>query len=49
MQAGLTKRAMTLREVFSSNVFLASKKVIFAFFETVWPVSFRILGERRAA
>ena len=46
-QAGLTKRALTLREIFSSReLFLASKNVLFALFETVRPVSFPIRGVR---
>jgi hypothetical protein len=44
-QAGLTKQALTLREIFSSReLFLASKKVIFIFvlFDTTPPVSFPV-------
>jgi transposase-like protein/IS1 family transposase len=42
-QAGLTKRALTLREIFSSReLFLASKKVIFVLFDTTPPVSFPV-------
>ena len=36
MQAGLTRRGLTLREIFSSRmVFLASKNVLFALFDSV--------------
>ncbi len=49
-QAGLTRRALTLREIFSSReLFVASKKVIFALFETARPVSFPIRGIPLAA
>jgi hypothetical protein len=49
-QAGLTKRALTLREIFSSReLFVASKNVLFALFETGRPVSFPIRGMRLAA
>jgi hypothetical protein len=42
-QAGLTKRALTLREIFSSReLFLASTKVIFVLFDTTPPVSFPV-------
>jgi hypothetical protein len=47
MQAGLTNRVLRLREVFSSKrVFLALKNVLI---ETVWTVSLRTPGVRRAA
>ena len=50
MQAGLTKRALTLREIFSSReLFVASKNVLFALFESVRPVSFPIRGVPLAA
>ena len=49
-QAGLTKRALTLREIFSWKLLLpASKNVTFALFETAWPVSFPFRGARLAA
>ncbi|HEX2523701.1 MAG TPA: hypothetical protein VHP35_16385, partial [Terriglobia bacterium] len=49
-QAGLTKRALTLREIFSSReLFVASKNVLLALFETGRPVSFAIRGMRLAA
>jgi hypothetical protein len=42
-QAGLTKRALTLRKMFSSReLFVASKNVLFALFESVGPVTFPI-------
>ena len=42
-QAGLTSRALTLREIFSSRLFfVASKDVIFALFETARLVSFPV-------
>src|SRR5262245_35971473 len=46
-QAGLTNRALTWREIFSSKmVFLALKNLLF---KTLWAVSFRIPAVRRAA
>jgi transposase-like protein/IS1 family transposase len=46
-QAGLTNRALTLREIFSSKmVFLALKNLLF---KTLWGVSFRIAAVRVAA
>jgi hypothetical protein len=46
----LTKRALTLREIFSSRaLFLASKNVLFTLFNSARPVSSRIRGVRRAA
>jgi len=49
-QAGLTKRVLTFREIFSSReLFLASKNVLFALFNSVRPVSSRIWGVRLAA
>jgi hypothetical protein len=46
-QAGLTNRALTLREIFSSKmVFLALKNLLF---KTLWAVSFRIPAVRLAA
>ena len=49
-QAGLTKRALTFREIFSSReLFLASKNVLFTLFNSVRPVSSRIRGVRLAA
>ena len=46
-QAGLTNRALTLREVFSSKmVFLELKNLLF---KTLWAVSFRIPAVRLAA
>jgi hypothetical protein len=49
-QAGLTKRALTLTEIFSSReLFVASKNVLFALFEPVGPVTFTIRGVRLAA
>jgi hypothetical protein len=45
-QAGLTKRALTLREIFSSKmVFLALKNLLF---KTLWGVSFRFPAVRVA-
>jgi IS1 family transposase len=50
MQAGLIKWALTLREIFSSReLFVASKNVLFALFESVGPVTFPIRGVRLAA
>jgi hypothetical protein len=49
-QAGLTSRALTLREIFSSGEpFVASTNVLFALFETARPVSFPIRGVALAA
>jgi transposase-like protein len=49
-QAGLTKRALTFREIFSSRLlFLTSKNVLFALFETVRPGRFPIRGVPLAA
>ena len=49
-QAGLTKRALKFREIFSSReLFLASKNALFALFYSVRPVSSRIRGVRMAA
>jgi hypothetical protein len=49
-QAGLTRRTLTLREIFlSRELFVASKNVLFALFETGRPVSFPIRGMRLAA
>ena len=49
-QAGLTSRALTLREIFSSRLlFVASKDVIFALFKTARLVSFPSPGVRLAA
>jgi hypothetical protein len=49
-QAGLTRRTLTLREIFSSReLFMASKNVLLALFETGRPVSFPIRGMRLAA
>ena len=49
-QAGLTRRTLTLREIFSSReLFVASKNVLLALFETGRPVSFPIRGMRLAA
>ena len=49
-QAGLTSRALTLREIFSSRLFfVASKDVIFALFEKARLVSFPSPGVRLAA
>src|SRR5580765_6261225 len=46
-QAGLTNRALTLREIFSSKmVFLALKNLLF---KTLWGVSFRIPAVQVAA
>jgi hypothetical protein len=40
MQAGLTRRRLTLREIFSSRLlFVASKKVNFALFDSAPSVS----------
>ena len=45
MQAGLTRRRLTLREIFSSReLFVASTNVLFALFETARPVSFPTRG-----
>src|SRR5262245_31596016 len=49
-QAGLIRRALTLREIFSSReLFLTSKKVIFALFKTTRLVSFPLRGLPLAA
>ena len=49
-QAGLTSRALTLREIFSSRLFfVGSKDVIFALFEKARLVSFPSPGVRLAA
>jgi len=49
-QAGLTNRALTLREVFASReLFLTSKNLAFALFETASSVSFPIRGVALAA
>jgi hypothetical protein len=49
-QAGLTRRALTLREIFSlRQLLLASTNVLFALFETARPISFPIRGGRLAA
>jgi hypothetical protein len=49
-QAGLTRRTLTLREIFlSRELFVASKNVLLALFETGRPVSFPIRGMRLAA
>jgi transposase-like protein/IS1 family transposase len=49
-QAGLTKRALTLREIFSSKELLVvSKNVLFALFETARPVSSPLRGLPLAA
>jgi transposase-like protein/IS1 family transposase len=49
-QAGLTRRTLTLREIFSSReLFVASKNVLFALFETARPGSFPIRGAPLAA
>jgi IS1 family transposase len=49
-QAGLTKRALTLREIFSSReLFVVSKNVLFALFETARPVSSPLRGLPLAA
>jgi hypothetical protein len=49
-QAGLTSRALTLREIFSSRLlFVASKDVIFVAFEKARLVSFPSPGVRLAA
>ena len=40
MQAGLTRRRLTLREIFSSRLFfVGSKDVLFALFDSIPPVS----------
>jgi len=49
-QAGLTKRTLKFREIFSSReLFLASKNVLFTLFNPARPVSSRIRGVRLAA
>ena len=49
-QAELTRRTLTLREIsLSRELFVASKNVLFALFETGRPVSFPIRGMRLAA
>jgi IS1 family transposase len=49
-QAGLTKRTLTLREIFSSRLlFMASKNVLLVLFETARPVSFPVRGIPLAA
>jgi transposase-like protein/IS1 family transposase len=49
-QAGLTRRTLTLREIFSSReLFVASTNVLFALFETTRPVSFPTRGVALAA
>jgi hypothetical protein len=50
MQSGLTKRALALREIFSSKMaFLASKNVVFAFYYLTRAVTFAARGEALAA
>jgi len=50
MQAGLTRRRLTLREIFCSRmVFRASKHVLFTFFETARLVIFPSRGARLVA
>ena len=50
MQAGLTRRRLTFREIFETGIaFLASKNVLFAPFETARPLSFPIRRVRLAA
>ncbi len=45
MQAGLTRRRLTFREIFETGIaFLASKNVLFALFKKARPVSFPIRG-----
>jgi hypothetical protein len=40
MQAGLTRRQLTFREIFEAgSAFLASKNVLFALFDSAPPVS----------
>jgi hypothetical protein len=50
-QAGLTERALTLREIFSSRLpfVVVSRNVIFALYNSARPVSFHIRGVRLAA
>jgi IS1 family transposase len=49
-QAGLTKRALTLREIFSSRIFLLMpKNVIFVLFDSPQPVTFANRGVALAA
>jgi hypothetical protein len=49
-QAGLTKRALTLREIFSSReLFVASKNVLFALFDSGPSVSLASRRMRLAA
>jgi len=49
-QAGLTERALTLREIFSSRLlFVVSRNVIFGLFDSAQPVSFHIRRMRLAA
>ena len=49
-QAGVTERALTLREIFSARLlFVVSRNVICALFETAQPVSFHIRRVRLAA
>jgi hypothetical protein len=50
MQAGLTPRRLTLREIFSSRIlFLASKNVSFALFDSALSVSLVARGMPLAA
>jgi hypothetical protein len=50
MQAGLTDRALALREIFSARLlFVVLRNVVFALFETAQPMSFHIRGVRLAA
>jgi hypothetical protein len=50
MQAGVSNRTLTLREIFSSRMFLLMpKNVLFALFETDRPISFAVPGVRLAA
>ena len=50
VQAGLTKRPLTWRELFSLRLlFVTSKSVHFVHFVTVQPVKFPVRGERLAA
>jgi hypothetical protein len=45
MQARLTSRALTLRDIFSTRMFLLiPKQVIFVLFDIAQPISFLIRG-----
>jgi transposase-like protein/IS1 family transposase len=50
MQAGLTNKSLTLREIFSLRLlFVASENVLIVLFGSVWPVNSPVRGVRIAA